>query len=57
LPCFFRVSGYRPLNRHALRYPILASDPVQQLSPLINVQLVVGQEVFGRHVYVITPYP
>jgi hypothetical protein len=30
-------------------HTILAPDPAQKLNPSINVELVVGQEVFGRH--------
>ena len=43
------IGRNRPLNRHALRSSILASDSVQQLSPSINVELVGSQEVFGQH--------
>src|SRR5262245_296177 len=44
-------SGFvqHPLFRHALRILIVAPDPVQQLSPSINVALVVGLEVFRQH--------
>ena len=44
-----KAVGKRPLNRHALRSPILVHNPVQQLSPSINVALVVGLEVFRQH--------
>ena len=43
------TNSIRPLSTHTTRSPILAPDPAQKLSLLINVQLVVGQEVFGRH--------
>jgi len=46
-----------PLNRHALRSPILAPDLVQQLSPSINVELVGSLGVFGQHADGITSRP
>jgi hypothetical protein len=51
------ANSIRPLNRHALRSPILAPDPVQQLSPSINVELVVGLEVFRQHIDRIASQP
>ena len=39
----------RPLYRHTPSSPILPLAYAQQLSPQINVELLVGQEVLGRH--------
>ncbi len=36
---------------------MLQAEPAQQLSPSINVELVVGLEVFGRHADKITSQP
>jgi hypothetical protein len=57
MPCFFHVYGYRPLSAHETRGAILPAEPAQKLSPEINVELVDGQEVFGRQADGITSQP
>lgn len=47
----------RPLSGHVTRRAILPSPPARKLSPLINVQFVVSQEVFGRYADEITSQP
>jgi len=45
----YRVIKKRPLNRHTPRSLILAIDYAQKFSPQINVELMVGLEVFRQH--------
>ena len=40
---------YPPVSVHATRGVISSACHVQKLSPLINVELVGSEEVFGRH--------
>jgi len=49
LPCFFHVYGNRPLSAQAARAAVGPAKRIQKLSTTINVQIVDGQEVFGRH--------
>jgi hypothetical protein len=43
------LQGNRPLSAHETRGAILPVCHAQKLSPAINVELVDGREVFGRH--------
>jgi hypothetical protein len=49
MPCLFHVYGYRPFAVHGTRGAILQAPRVQKLSPEINVELGVSQEVFEHH--------
>ena len=46
---FFHVYGYRPFDAHETLGAILPAECVRKLSAQMNVELMVGQEVFGRY--------
>jgi hypothetical protein len=51
------TNSIRPLSTHETRGAIFPPCHAQKLSPQINVELVDGEEVFGRHADRITSQP
>jgi len=45
----YMTNSIRPLCGHNTRGAVLPAERVRKLSPSMNVELVDGQEVFGRH--------
>ena len=51
------TNSIRPFSVHQMRRAMLPAERAQKLSPSMNVELVAGQEVFGRYADGVTSQP